>query len=32
MVLGLEIDVEAGRAMNRRRVRIGTPPGVPEQR
>jgi hypothetical protein len=30
MVLGLEIDVEAGRLM-RKRVRIGTPPGVPEQ-
>jgi hypothetical protein len=32
MVLGLEIDVDTGRPTYRKRVRIGTPPGVPEQR
>lgn len=31
-VLGLEIDVEAGRPSPRKRGRLGTPPGVPEQR
>jgi hypothetical protein len=32
LVLGLEFDLEAGRLLPRKRGRIGTPPGVPEQR